>query len=259
MDHVARGLANYLPDIPRWLETRALLLSGHADVTGGSTVESGFVARVLHDALSAVAVVGCPPVDAIVRATDGVTSMTPVLAQTENADHVRRALAQAPGPRWAGERAILHELRTRVASPALSPNLEIRLLRPEDPIGHLPPGLRHEIGHARAMTLVAAVFVNDVAASFCYPCWRTETLWDVSIDTLELYRGRALAERAVQFMIEKMRQEGREPVWGAVESNTASLRLATKLGFQPVESMVCFSCGPWAFLTGGFERHLDKA
>ena len=49
-----------------------------------------------------------------------------------------------------------------------------------------------------------------------------------------------------------MRREGREPVWGALASNTPSLRLAAKLGFVPVDEIVVFSKGAWAYLTGGF-------
>jgi RimJ/RimL family protein N-acetyltransferase len=75
-------------------------------------------------------------------------------------------------------------------------------------------------------------------------------LWDVSIDTLEEHRGRSLGAAAVRFMIEYMRGEGRDPVWGALESNRASLRLAAKLGFVPVDRIVVFSRGRWALLTG---------
>ena len=247
-----RELARHLPDEPRWLETRALLLSGFADISGGTTVQTGFVARVVQDAISAIAVVGCPPSSAVVSATDGVTEMTPIIAQVDNAEHVSRALEHASGADWRGERAVLHRLRDDTALPAARSGPDIRLLRPDDPLGHLPPGLRYEIGEARKMAPVAAVIVDGKAASFCYPVWRTETLWDISIDTLEEHRGKALGSHAVRFMIDLLRRDGREPVWGALESNGASLRLAAKLGFQPVDALVWFSRGPWAFLTAGF-------
>jgi GNAT superfamily N-acetyltransferase len=248
-----RELALQLPDEPRWLETRALLLSGFAELTGGTTIRAGFVARIVHDAISAIAVVGCPPPASIVGATDGTTAMTPIIAQVDNADHVDGALRHAVGPSWRGERAVLHRLMVDGGLPALPSGLDVRLLRPDDSLDHLPPGLRYEIGEARKMASVGAVIVDGTAASFCYPVWRTETLWDISIDTLEEHRGKALGSRAVRFMIDVMRREGREPVWGALESNSASLRLAAKLGFRPVDALVWFSRGPWAFLTAGFQ------
>ncbi len=55
------------------------------------------------------------------------------------------------------------------------------------------------------------------------------------------------------FMVERMRVLDREPVWGALASNVPSLRLAATLGFTPVEELVVFSRGPWAYLTGGFD------
>jgi GNAT superfamily N-acetyltransferase len=250
---LARDLAAALPDEPRWIEARAMLLSGQAEITGGGSVDGGFVVKILHGALSAIAVVGLPPGAAIVAATKGITSMTPVLAQTDNAAHVGQALAGATGATWSGERMILHRLGSQPEAPAPTRELETRLLRRDDPLDHLPAGLRHEMTHARKMVPVAVVIADGVPASFCYPCWRTETLWDVSIDTLEQYRGRELGQRATAFMIELMRRDGREPIWGALESNTASLRLAAKLGFAPDGAIVCFSRGPWALMSGGFD------
>jgi hypothetical protein len=53
-------------------------------------------------------------------------------------------------------------------------------------------------------------------------------------------------------MIDLMRDEGREPVWGAMQSNVASLELARRLGFAAVDEIVVFSRGPWAYFTRGF-------
>ena len=137
--------------------------------------------------------------------------------------------------------------------PAPDRDVEIRLLAEDDALDHLPAGLRFEMMHAREVAPVAAAFVGRVAASFCYPCWTSESLWDVSIDTLPAYRRLHLAAHVVQFMAARMRREGRAPVWGAVESNRASLRLAERLGFSPVGETVAFSRGPWAFLTNGYD------
>ncbi len=58
-----------------------------------------------------------------------------------------------------------------------------------------------------------------------------ETLWDVSVDTLAAFRGRRLAGRAARAMVRQMRSQGKAPVWGAVETNAASLSVARQLGF----------------------------
>lgn len=101
---------------------------------------------------------------------------------------------------------------------------------------------------------MAARFVDGRPVSFCYPCWSTEALWDISIDTVEAYRRRGCAADAVRFMIHHMRASGRDPVWGAVESNAASLGLAAKLGFEPVDAIRVFSPqGSLSFFSGGFE------
>ena len=46
--------------------------------------------------------------------------------------------------------------------------------------------------------------------------------------------------QAVSFIIDLMRRDGREPVWGALASNHPSLRLGQKLGFKPVGKIVVF-------------------
>ena len=64
----------------------------------------------------------------------------------------------------------------------------------------------------------------------------TEGLWDISIDTLVGHRRRGHAARCAAFMIRHMRETaGKEPVWGALETNTASMNLAASLGFVVVD------------------------
>jgi hypothetical protein len=41
-------------------------------------------------------------------------------------------------------------------------------------------------------------------------------------------------------MIEHFDRQGKKPVWGAFESNTASMNLAAKLGFVPVDGLYVF-------------------
>jgi GNAT superfamily N-acetyltransferase len=77
--------------------------------------------------------------------------------------------------------------------------------------------------------------------SFCYPVWQTERLWDVSIETLEPYRRRGLGARAARTLIRHMRKTGRAPVWGALETNSGSRRLAAGLGFLETAGIAVFT------------------
>jgi GNAT superfamily N-acetyltransferase len=254
-DSAARLYAE-LPDAPRWIETRGMLRSPHVTVAGGASVADGCVVRLVHGAISVVSIVGCPPAAAIVSSLDGLTAMTPLLAQIDNADYVERVLVEPAASRdvegWHRERVIVHELTSFPELRPLDADVAVRLLAPDDLLEHLPPGLRHELTHARTTSSVAAAFVDNVPVSFCYACWTSESLWDVSIDTLPAYRRHGLAAHVVRFTIAHFGRDGREPVWSALESNGVSLRLAERLGFAPVDETVAFSRGPWAFFSGGF-------
>ena len=61
------------------------------------------------------------------------------------------------------------------------------------------------------------------------------------MDTLETYRGRGLAAGAARTMIRRYWECGKQPVWGAMEGNTASRRLAARLVFGEVARLSVLS------------------
>lgn len=69
---------------------------------------------------------------------------------------------------------------------------------------------------------------------------RTETLRDVSINTVESFRRPGMARMCVSYMVGLMRSFGLTPVWGAGEGNLGSLALARKPGFVPVDEVAVF-------------------
>jgi GNAT superfamily N-acetyltransferase len=254
---VAARLLAALPDVPHWIETRAMLRSPHVQLFAGPSFDEGVVVRLLHGAMVAVSAIGRPHATALASALAGITPMTPIVAQEDNADHVAQLLKEIGpahgGLQWSAEPMRFHTLAAAPPLPLLEPGASIRLLTPSDALDHLPSGLRHEITHARIDYPTGAAFVGGVPVSFCYGCFASESLWDVSIDTLEEYRRRGLAAHVVRFMIDRMRDDRLEPIWGALESNGTSLRLAARLGFTtPVQGNIVFSRGPWAYLTGGY-------
>lgn len=88
--------------------------------------------------------------------------------------------------------------------------------------------------------LAAPTFVENKPVSFCYSGSSTESLWDVSIDTVPQHFRRGYASLCAAFMIRHMQAQGKQPVWQAVEENPASWRLAQKLGFVPVDELALF-------------------
>jgi GNAT superfamily N-acetyltransferase len=105
--------------------------------------------------------------------------------------------------------------------------------------GALPP--RDAIDASPRLVPIAAAWADGLPVAFCHPVLETETLWDVSVDTAEDYRGRGLAGRAARAMIRHLRHAGKAPVWGALESNLPSLHVARRLGFVPAGRLAVFS------------------
>jgi RimJ/RimL family protein N-acetyltransferase len=245
-------------DEPRWIDTRGMLLSGRARVLADpARVETGVVVVVPDSALASI--VGRPDPVLIARTVAALPGDVNVLAQMEDADHVAWAL-----PGWRRSRALIHVLpgiaswehehepNTRVFTAQSAPQFDhvpeamrrelVDALRGRTVSRFVPGALPHADRTARHVTIpMAAVWADGRPVSFCYPVWQTETLWDVSIETLESYRRRGFAARAARTMIRSMRRGGRAPVWGALDSNMASRTLAAKLGFVENAGIAVFT------------------
>ncbi len=231
-------LARALPDIPRWVETRSMLLSGRCEIFGleGRT-EPCFVVRDSEEHEERlVSVVGRPAEGAIREAVTRNRNGGIVLAPPETESHVLAAL-----PDWKTTRATLHLLGDAPQLPHV-PAGAVRLIAPSElsSIDGLPPDLLSELRVAARRLPIAASLVGGRFVSFCYVAAQTEGLWDISIDTLAEHRNRGHAARCVTYMIGYMQRRGKQPVWGAEETNPPSLRLAAKLGFVPVDELIVF-------------------
>ncbi len=236
---VLARLAMLLPDAPRFVETRWMLLEGRCELFGLEEGESGpsFVARDAEEKL--VCVVGRPAREAISEAAARNGNAGPLIAMPENVSLVAEAL-----PGREAQPTALHLLGDDERLPE-TPEGRVRLLSGPEELSLLPPGLRAELRAELERVLVrgtpvAAAFEGDVPVSFCYVASETEGLWDVSIDTLAGHRRRGYATWCASYMIRHMRRLGKEPTWHALESNAASMGLAAKLGFVPVDRSFVF-------------------
>lgn len=188
---------------------------------------------VLQPDIKLAAVVGQPDLELIREIAQRATE---ILAVPENADWVTRAL-----PNWTSELATLHRLSD--PNPLLdSASESVRLLEPGEVQSIRDRTLREELEIATCTgTTIATTLLADQPVAFCYAGAITETLWDVAIDTLPSYRRRGYATQCFHYLARLMAQNGKQPVWGATESNQASTRLAAKLGFMAIDSLFVYS------------------
>ena len=228
-------LARSLLDTPRWIETRFMLLRGEAEVTGLSADRRRFVAVSTRWPLASV--VGRP--DPAFIAGAGLRSRPEVtlLCAEEDGDHVAGAL-----PGWKRVGAAIHSWPHARPLPGIPAADSARLLAPGEAgtLPHLPDVIRAEIATAFDYSPVAAGLAGGLPVAFCYATGITESLWDVSIDTLEEHRRHGHAARAFALMAATMARLGKSPVWGAADDNMASRALAAWLGFVPAERLAMF-------------------
>ena len=235
------ALANLLPDEPKWIDLKGLLLSGRCDVWAEPDPERGFVARSWDYPFAGIC--GEPGSDLILdaiaegcRAFGGLplTEEWQLLAPPES-----RVAVQAALPGWRSRLVCLHRFEGSLERPDLDVEARIDLL----PDGHAAAGLGFD--HVPAPTRqeyslewvaqrpMAVAIADSIPVTFCYAAFTTETLWDVSIETLRPYRRRGLAAATFLALARHMSDRGLAPTWGAMEDNPGSLGLAARLGFVP--------------------------
>jgi len=223
-------LAASLPDVPRWVETRSLLLSGgtlsiaaHGDgvvVTDTQSPSGSLVGRadsaLLRDVLADV------PDD------------FELIIQMDALNQAQQAL-----PHWAVAEVIVHTPAHPYASSAPA---ELGVVVSAPPaqrfLEHFPDDVRLYAAIAEA---AAVRVLGEKVVAVCVASDVTETLWDVGIDTLEGHRRRGYATACFRVLATWMASRGRQPVWAAYEKYPPSLKLAAKLGFQPVDRIAVLS------------------
>lgn len=228
-------LARTLLDEPRWVLVRWMLLSRKAEVTGLSGDRRRFVAS--STAWPVIAVVGRPDAPFIEGAASALAAGGLVVAAQEHGDHVAAAL-----PRWrrVGAEALAWTAGTPL--PSLPPRSDARLLEPAElaSLGHVPALLREACVTASGWAPVAGAFSGGAPVSFCFARAVTETLWDVGLATLEAYRRRGLAKKALRCLAAAMAVRHTWPVWIAEDQDAASRQFAVSFGFVPSGRLAVF-------------------
>jgi GNAT superfamily N-acetyltransferase len=219
----ARALAA-LPDLPRWVEARGLLLSGR-----GTVLE-------LEDGCQIV----CSPEDRLVVPL--TIELSPYLEPAIRA-HVPDAMVliqdvMLPAARyhladWTAEPATLYTLPGENVGqwppePWAATQLTGDWLQQAD----VPPRVRDELHAALNRSPVWTTSADGRALAFAFAAYQTESWFDISVETLPDARGRGLSRAAAIALILDRHAHGLRPVWGALESNAPSHRMAERLGFR---------------------------
>lgn len=229
----AQALAAALPDRPRWLETRALLLSGDASVR---VSDDGDAAVVLDTSLPSGALIGRADPVLLRDALADVPEDFELLVQMDTLHPAQAVLAT-----WRTARAVVHTLvRPHPSGQPSEPGVVV--FAPPQPrwLQGLPEDVRLYAGSAEA---IAVRVVDGAAVAVCAAGDVSETLWDVGIDTLEGHRRQGYAAACFRALATAMAGQGKQPVWSAYENYRPSLTLAAKLGFEPVDGIAVLSPG----------------
>jgi GNAT superfamily N-acetyltransferase len=226
-----RALAAALPDLPRWVETRSLLLSGDGLLTIGEADDAGVV---MDRRFPSGAVVGRGDRSLLQDVLAAVPADFELVVQLEALADARAAL-----PAWKVAFVTVHA-PARPFPGGEGTQAGVVVSAPPDGgrLEELPEDIRRYAAEAYA---TAVRVVDGVVVAVCAAGDVTETLWDVGIDTLAAHRRRGHASACVRALAGHMAREGRQPVWAAEEDNVASMRLAAKLGFRPVDRLAVLS------------------
>jgi predicted GNAT family acetyltransferase len=244
--HRLIDLARWVPDLPAWVDVRGALLCGRSMVF---TAERPGAFAIVTPHLPLVCLVGRPAADVVhgaVAYTERRAGETPVLVV--DAATIREVEALLPD--WRRETAILHTVppaagarrpaHVRIASAVDVRWVEAGAVGTEEMLAHVTEELRDELVDAAQHTMIACAWADGRPVAFAYSPWTTERFFDISVDTLEEHRRRGFGAACVRALVARLRATGREPVWGALASNDASLALAARLGFEPVAEIAIF-------------------
>jgi len=236
-------LLRSVPDRPRYVRARGLMLSGRCRVVLGPEGRRGAGFFVGDPERHGICQAIHRPVTGLVSGLfDECSTCSRILTDPENAEHFASLLGD-----WEPRPATVHVHPAPGSIPLLDG--DVRLLSPED---FADPGAARvravfaafggeelqDLEFAAARMPTAAVWRGEQIVSYCWASHETETWWDLEGATAAAYRRQGFGRVAGAFLIAHMLERGKRPVWGALDANDASRRMAVASGFRAVDRMV---------------------
>lgn len=81
--------------------------------------------------------------------------------------------------------------------------------------------------------------INDEVMGMCYTGFVTDEMKAIGIETVGKYRRNKVGYNLALKCIDEIVEEGKTPYWECMDENTASKRLAEKLGFTKLGEYIC--------------------
>lgn len=233
--HSTQHIVQKLDDIPRLVEVRDILISEECEIFGFREFpELSFILR--ESETQTIYIVGKPSIDVIQNLIVDSRQDAYIIVINDGTSIASTLIG------WIQSHIWVYSLQ----NPHLLPNdstIQVEFLDAHkiDKFPDAVVALQNELKEASEYSLISATFVDNQPVSFCYVASETETLWDISVDTLPDHRRKGYAGLCVAHMIRHMQTQGKQPVWQADEENPASWRLAQKLGFVQVDTLTSYT------------------
>lgn len=223
-------LLTELPDLPRWLHARALLLSRR-----GHVVQAGDGCRMVCSRTDRLAV----PVTIELSAEIDACVQREAPGALLLLQDVMLPAARYHLPDWDAEPVALYAIDPARARQWTLPPWPTAPLTPEqiESADGVPAPLRDELIAAAARSPIWAASLDGRPASFAWTPLATEGWFDVSVRTLDDARGRGLGRAAVMGLVVDRLLRGLRPVLRAPATSEAAHRLARGLGFDQVDQL----------------------
>ncbi len=155
----------------------------------------------------------------------------------ELAEPLRQIIERETRKEWALYCDVYHKM---VGPPPQARHPDVRVLTPNDlPLLQAAPKKLRPDGYENltaALTygVVACGIVEGMVVALAHTNARTPRHADIGVFTAEAFRGRGLCTAAAAAVAREALAAGQTPVWSAGHTNTASLRVAEKLGFRRI-------------------------
>ena len=236
MRSINKTILNVLPDIPRWIEARSMLIRNKGIAMGFEEGQNNFPQGVLYqEDIGLGVIVGKPSADLIFQLSELADE---IICPEDHSGHFSEAFED-----WTYEGADLYQQKTTFTA-SINTAIKPAWLKQSDldrAEGISKPLLDELQEELMAGTEIFFASADNQPASFCFACAKTESFWDVSIETITKFQRRGLARQCFQMAYQEMNRHSLIPIWAAVDSNTASKAMAENLGFEPKDRLMVFT------------------